>query len=144
MDDTDRLPRLQHRDNEVAPIPESADQLVIRDARIVQHVRRVDDRAIDDRKTVEATWGERILRPEQLEAFIVQLISGGEVQECSIEAEHAAEQRVAEAGRVLGYRLEDRLGIGRRAGNYAQDLSRGGLLLESLLRLVEQTCVLDR
>jgi hypothetical protein len=39
---------------------------------------------------------------------------------------------------VLGDGIHDRLEIGWRAGDHPQDLGRGGLLLQGLLRLVEQ------
>ena len=50
----------------------------------------------------------------------------------------------AHPGGVLGHGLHDRLQIGRRARDHPQDLACGGLLLQRLLRLVEQADVLDR
>ena len=52
--------------------------------------------------------------------------------------------RVAKVGCALGDRLEHRLHVGRRARNDAQDLADRRLLLERLLRLLEQAHVLDR
>jgi hypothetical protein len=49
-----------------------------------------------------------------------------------------------EALRALHDRLEDRLRVGRRPGDDAQDLARRGLPLERLLGLIEQAHVLDR
>jgi hypothetical protein len=51
--------------------------------------------------------------------------------------------RPAHPGGVLDDGLHDRLQIGRRTRDHPQDLTRGGLLLERLFRLVEQPHVLD-
>src|SRR5262245_18763116 len=44
---------------------------------------------------------------------------------------------------TLGNRVQHRLQVGRRAADHAQDLTRSGLPLQGLLRLVEQSHVLD-
>ena len=53
---------------------------------------------------------------------------------------HAAEN----VQRALCDRVKNGLRVGWRAGNDLQDLGRGNLLLQRLLRLVEQAHVLDR
>ena len=52
-------------------------------------------------------------------------------------------QRLAEAGGAGDDRVEHRLDVGRRAADDAQDLRRGGLLLQRLAQLVQQPGVLD-
>jgi hypothetical protein len=49
----------------------------------------------------------------------------------------------AESRGTFGHDVHHRLEIRRRARDDAQDITRGGLLLERLLRLVEQPHVLD-
>jgi hypothetical protein len=51
--------------------------------------------------------------------------------------------RFAERGRTLENRIEHRLQVRRRAGDDPQDLAGPRLLLQSLLRLVEQPHILD-
>src|SRR5262249_19766634 len=46
--------------------------------------------------------------------------------------------------RALSNGVEHRLDVGRRAGNNAKNLTRRSLLLQGLLKLVEQPHVLDR
>ncbi|HTO90073.1 MAG TPA: hypothetical protein VMJ70_02980, partial [Candidatus Sulfotelmatobacter sp.] len=69
----------------------------------------------------------------------------------SSEEEDDGVLRLAQALRVLRDRRDDRLNVGRRAADDAQDLRGRGLLLERLgefavarLELVEQPHVLDR
>src|SRR5262245_9693282 len=50
----------------------------------------------------------------------------------------------AKPGRSLGNRIKDGLQIGRRTGYDTQDLARGSLPFQRLLRLVEQAHVFDR
>ena len=51
---------------------------------------------------------------------------------------------VTEHARVLGDRIEDRPEVARRLADHLEDLGRRGLMLERLLRLVEEARVLDR
>ena len=64
-------------------------------------------------------------------------------QVLTFEAEDHRICRPAHPGGALGDGIHHRLQIGRRAGDDPQDLRGGGLLLEGLLRLVEQADVLD-
>ncbi len=75
---------------------------------------------------------------------------GYEVEEFPIEAKHGAKLSITESPRILGDRVKDRLDIGGRAGDHAQNLARRRLLLEGLgevavasLELPEQADVLD-
>ena len=52
--------------------------------------------------------------------------------------------RLAYPRGILGYSVQYRLDIGRRAGNDTQDFTRRRLLLQRLLEFLEQPDVLDR
>ena len=58
-------------------------------------------------------------------------------------AVHEAKVRGRQLHRTLDHRLEERLQIKDGAAHRSEDLCHGGLLLERLLRLVEQTDVLE-
>jgi hypothetical protein len=66
------------------------------------------------------------------------------VDQAPVETEDAAVDRLTQPHGALDDSLEDRLDIGRRAGDDPEDLGGRRLLLERLLRLVEQPDVLDR
>src|SRR5262245_25976230 len=75
----------------------------------------------------------------------------GEWPMCGYQAEHIAVDskderiiRAAHSCRILRDGVQYRLDVGRRAADDAQNLARGRLLLERLLRLVEQPDILDR
>jgi hypothetical protein len=66
------------------------------------------------------------------------------VDQAPVETEDAAVDRLTQPHGALDDSLEARLDIGRRAGDDPEDLGGRRLLLERLLRLVEQPDVLDR
>src|SRR5262245_39897881 len=53
------------------------------------------------------------------------------------------ELRLADAGSVLGNRLENRHYVARRVRDHAQDIADRGLLLQRFSQFVKQACVLD-
>ena len=58
-----------------------------------------------------------------------------QLEECAIHPEHQAITRVTDTSGVLGHRVQNRLEIGRRAADRAEDLGGGGLLLQRLGKL---------
>jgi hypothetical protein len=54
------------------------------------------------------------------------------MDQLAIESAHEAERRAAQAQRIGGDGLEDRLHVGRRATDHMQDLARRRLLLQRL------------
>src|SRR5262249_9442926 len=75
---------------------------------------------------------------------------GGRKDLLTVEAPHEAIQSAAEPHSALHDRVEDRLDVGRRAGDDPEDLAGGGPLLEGLgevailgLELLEEADVLD-
>ena len=87
---------------------------------------------------------------EGLDALGGEAVVGHEVEQRPVEPEEVAELGLAELRRAPGDRVEDRLDVGRRARDDAQDLAGRGLLLEGLgeiavpsLELLEQADVLD-
>src|SRR5262249_7374794 len=67
-----------------------------------------------------------------------------DVHQFTIKFNSAGEDSATEAARVRHDRVKNRLHISRRARDHPKDLARGRLLLQRLLRLVEQPHVLDR
>ena len=61
-----------------------------------------------------------------------------------VDQVHRRDRRVAQARGALGDRVEHRLHVGRRARDHAQDLADRRLLVERVLRLVEEAHVVDR
>jgi hypothetical protein len=59
-------------------------------------------------------------------------VVSGEVEEGTVEPEDEAALGLAQSGSASRDRVEDRLDIGRRAGDDAQDLASGRLLLQGL------------
>src|SRR5262249_10298659 len=64
--------------------------------------------------------------------------------ELAVECDYPARIASAQLARIDGHRLEHWSHIALRLADHAQDLARGGLLLEALLQLSEQPHVLDR
>ena len=54
-----------------------------------------------------------------------------------------ASSALAHLSGILGYRIQHRLNIRRRAGDDAQNFTRGGLLFQRLLEFLEQPHVLN-
>jgi hypothetical protein len=73
----------------------------------------------------------------------VDVEMGANVEAAVLDMKEGAEVRGAQAHGVARDALEDRLYVGRRAADDLEDLRGGSLLLERLLRLVEQARVLD-
>src|SRR5687768_9397396 len=66
-----------------------------------------------------------------------------EPQDVTIKSKNLSVGCFTQPGGVLRDSIQYRLNIGRRAGNDAQDLTRGRLLLQRLLKFLEQPDVLD-
>jgi len=66
------------------------------------------------------------------------------LQDLAVDAIDVRVTRPADPCRVLGDRIKDRLNLGWRAGNHAEDFARRRLLPQGLFRLVEEADVLDR
>src|SRR5262245_7451532 len=62
----------------------------------------------------------------------------------ALDPEDLRINRLAKASRILGHSVHDGPQVGRRLTNDTEDLTRSRLLLQGLLRLVEQADVLDR
>src|SRR5262245_50091723 len=65
------------------------------------------------------------------------------MDEFPIVPEDSGDRRVAQHGSAPSDRIEHRLNVGRRTGDDPEDIARRRLLLKRLLRLVEQSYVLD-
>src|SRR5215510_4169467 len=67
--------------------------------------------------------------------LVILAVVSGQVNHVTLEAQHDAAGSVADPEGPLRDRVEDRLGVGRRRGDSAQDLARRRLLLERLGQL---------
>ena len=148
--DRDSLPQHGHREHAAQSGALHAGQCV---GGVLPHVRDVDRSAGQDRSPVGG--GERRLhrvRPAQgFAALRARVVEGLEVDQGAVVGEDAAGVGPAQAPRVARDGGEDRLDVGGAARDHAEDLARGGLLLEGLgqlavagLELPEQARVLDR
>ncbi len=102
--------------------------------------RPIDDGAPGDPIPVDRPPLERRNRP----------VGGGWNEQVAVQAIDLGIARVAQLSRMPGHRVQDRLEIGRRARDHAQDLARGRLLLQRRgeigvpgLQLAEQPRVVD-
>ena len=62
---------------------------------------------------------------------------------CTIRAPNPHIACITQSGRIFCHDIEDGLNIRRRAGDHAENLTRGSLLLQRFLELLEQPHVLD-
>src|SRR5262245_3064900 len=107
----------------------------IRHPRVFEHIRYIDDGTVRNRAMDEASGWDRILPPPQPKCTLGNLMTCHEMDQSPIVAEHGAEHRVAQPDGVLGNGAEHWLGIGRRARDHTQNLTRGSLLLQSICQL---------
>ena len=80
----------------------------------------------------------------RLHPFRADMLVGSKMQQLTVESRNEAVGRTAQPHGLVGDGIEDRLNIGRRLADHAQELGGRRLLLERLLRVVEQPHVLDR
>ncbi len=116
-------------------------------------VRDVGDASLQDGAAGRGAAGGRggPRGPGRRERRGPQPVMGHEVQDLPVEAEDEAHLGLAEPGRAVRDRVEDRLDVGGRARDDPQDLAGRGLLLERLGEIVialphlgEEADVLDR
>ena len=149
----DGVPVAHHGHGEQAPEP-AGQRDAVRMFAVGQHVLDVDDGSRQDRARGHQRAAR--LRPhrqhplECLVRFRWVVVSRLEVHQLAIEPEDCADQPIAQGHGATHDCIEDRLDVGRRAGNDAQDLGGGRLLLEghaqvgvARLQLLEQPHVLD-
>src|SRR4030095_5567453 len=72
-----------------------------------------------------------------------KVVCRDEVEQLTIETGEGAEDSIAQPRSAFDDGIEDRLDVGLRLADDTQDLARGRLLPQRLLRLVEQAHVLD-
>src|SRR5215471_13311679 len=84
-----------------------------------------------------------ITAPHGLDPLGRESVMGHEVEQLSIEPKEVAELGRAESARARDDRIEDRLNVRRRARDDLQYLASRRLPVERVLRLVEQSDVLD-
>src|SRR5262249_46166781 len=97
------------------------------------------------------TQRPRVYSLEGGESFRREIVVCDEVNEALFQSPHGAEEPIAQSYGAGRDGIEHRLDVGRRAGDHAQDLRGGRLLLERLAKLAvpalelrEQPHVLDR
>ena len=150
----DRVTVPQHGDGDVAPVAGGAGHLETgrRDLRVRFEVADVNDCPIKDRLRHDArpTRPCGVHAPEDLERRGREgVVVSGEMNELAVEPVDGRGDSVAQPHDALHDRIEDRLDIGRRAGDHAQDLTGRRLLLQRFwearvlgLELAEQPRVL--
>ena len=87
-----------------------------------------------------AAW-VRPLKP--LDSFHARIVMAGEMEQLTVEPEDGCADSTTQGDRVARNRVEHGLDVGRRLADHAQDLGRRRLLLQPLLRFVEEPHVLD-
>ncbi len=102
--------------------------------RIVQHVLDVDNGPREDRAAghhaAVRPHGERLL--QRLEDLRCAVVMGRESHQLAVEAMRGAVQPAAETHGALHDGIENRLHVGRRLADHAQDLGGRRLLLQRL------------
>ena len=136
---SDRLPRPQHRDGDLAPRPERLDHLpgqsghplfaldVPDECRLSTQDDPARDRVVAHRPRKDAL--------ELAETYGAEPVARHHIDHAAIEAVYTAESRAAEMHRPLDDDVEDRLHFGRRARDHTEDLRGRSLLLEGLADL---------
>src|SRR5206468_1137611 len=121
------------------------DEPRIRKSRIAGNVLDVDDSSLKYRaaRRRAGVWRARIALPQQLERAGLDALVSHEVLDRTIEAEQRPVRALAQPHGVAHDGVKHRLHVGRRAGHDAQDLGRGGLLLERFLRLIAGAAQLE-
>ena len=110
-----------------------------------EHVRYVDERAVqrhasDERLAIDRGRVGSLVVAERL----VAADRGDEPEDVAVTAEQIAEVAAAELRGVVDDDVEHGLQVERRLADRLEHVGHRGLALERLLRLVEQTNVLDR
>jgi hypothetical protein len=141
----DREAVSQHRDACGAPIAAGRRHRAEGVAGVQGDIRDLHDTSLEYCASCNGppTWRRRIRASIDLKHLGGEAAVRHEVEELTIKLVHKAKLGLAEPSRALGDHVEHRLGVGRRPGDHPQDLGRGSLLLERLIRLVEQADILD-
>src|SRR5713101_4480841 len=94
----------------------------------------MDHRALKDRPPCPAApvWARREYAAQFLEGFRGVVVMGDVMDQLAVELIEPAEEAVAQPHGASDDRVEDRLHVGLRAADDAQDLSCRRLLLERL------------
>src|SRR6266852_37645 len=112
----------------------------------------VGNRALEDRPAGPQgpAGARRVYAMQLLKGFGGEVVLGDLMDHLAIELKERAEETVAEPHGTSDDRVEDRLDVGLRAADDAQDLRRRCLLLQSLgqvavasLQLLEEAHILD-
>ena len=131
-DGADGLPLTQHGDGEHGSDAQGLRGGAVRVVGLIEDVRDVDRLAVQNRPgrhaaAIRSHWP---LPSQGLEADRREIVVGRDVHQGAVVPEDECEGRSAEPDSAAGDRVEDRLGVGRRAGDDAQDLPGRRLLLE--------------
>ncbi|HXH61254.1 MAG TPA: hypothetical protein VNI20_07835, partial [Fimbriimonadaceae bacterium] len=102
--------------------------------RLQLDVGDMDHRSLEDRSSDQVIAAERSGEQalEFHESFRADVAMGGEMKDLAIELEGRAEQPIAQPHCIPDDRIEDRLYVGSRPTDDAQDLGGGSLLLSRL------------
>src|SRR5712692_3101883 len=105
--------------------------------RIDLDIRHVDKRALEDRPPGPEgpRWTRREYAIRCLEGFGGVVVLGDTVEQLAVELIERAKKSVAQPHGASDDRVEDRLHVGLRAADHAEDLARRRLLLERLAHL---------
>src|SRR5712691_692538 len=151
-DDTDGRTFPPHWYEEAASIANRARHHLILVFRIDLHVGYVGNRAIQDcpARPAAPAGARREYAMRRLEGFGSVVVLGDQMEQLAVEPIERAEESVAQSHGTSDNRVEDRLHVGLRLADDAQDLRRRRLLLQRLgqvavagLQLPEQADVLD-
>jgi hypothetical protein len=142
----------QHRYVEAASKADRTGERLMLELRIQRDIGDVDHRALQDGPRGQEGPAERrriyaVCRFEGLRSVVVL---GDMMDLLAVEPKERAEEPVAQSHRAPDDRVEDRLDVGLRPADHAQDLRRRRLLLERLadlcvplLQLGEEPHILD-
>src|ERR1700730_8439240 len=93
------------------------------------HYRTLEDCAA---RSQGPTGARRVYSLQRLERFGAEVVVGNMMEHLAVELKEPAEQSGAQLHGASDDRVEDRLCVGLRLADDAQDLARGGLLFEGL------------
>src|SRR6266478_5625679 len=134
-DDADGSALPQHWYPEAAAKAERAAHDLNRELQIeLEDLGYVNDRALEDCPSCHQRpgWARWEDATHLLESFGGDVVPGNMLDQLAIELKEPAEEATAEPDGALRNRVEHRLNVGRRAGDDAQDLAGGRLLLQAL------------
>ena len=94
--------------------------------RIELDIGYVDNRALEDRPPCPEGpgWARREYAMHRLEGFGGEVVLGDQMEQLAVELEERAEESVAQPHGASDDRVEDRLHVGLRPADDAQDLAR--------------------